>query len=106
MNLIKNKLSTNINKYINIFFNIITLNKLPLKGSLINFFLLLIGMISSLIIRYNHINIFVLPFPEYINNCIRLFSVLYSLYLLFNYLIITAHAYRLIDFFSLEKKKN
>lgn len=40
MNLIKNKLSININKYLNIFFNIITLNKLPLKGSLINFFII------------------------------------------------------------------
>lgn len=104
MNLTNKKTTNLFNRILNIFFNIITLNKLPLKGSLIYFLLLLIGIISSLIIRYSHINIFILPFPEYINNSIRIFSILYTLFLFFNYLIITAHAFKLINFINFESK--
>jgi hypothetical protein len=101
---IKNKLSNLFNKIMNILFNIITLNKLPMKGSLIYFILLLLGIISSIIIRYFYINNLILPFPEYINNCIIFISILYSLFLFFNYLIITSHAFKLINFFFIEKK--
>jgi hypothetical protein len=105
MNLIKNQPSTILNRILNIFFNIITLNKLPMKGSFIYFLLLLLGIISSIIIRYFYMNKLILPFPEYINNCIILISILYSFFLFFNYLIITAHAFKLIDFFFIEQKK-
>src|ERR1700675_4338498 len=106
MNLMINKINTCFNNLINVFYNIISLNKLPFKGSLTYFLLLLVGIISSIIIRYSYINGLILPFPEYINNSIMAFSILYSLFLFFNYIFITANAFKLIDFFSLERKRN
>jgi len=100
------KINTCFINLINIFFNIISLNKLPVKGSVTYFLLLLVGVISSIVIRYSYLNSLILPFPEYINNSIMAFSILYSLFLFFNYVLITANAFKLIDFFSLERKRN
>jgi hypothetical protein len=106
MNLIINKFNISLNRFANIFINIISLNKLPLKGSIIYFLLLLVGIISSIIIRYNHFNLLILDYPGYINNSIRIISILYSLFLFFNYLIITANAFKLINFFYEYKEMN
>jgi hypothetical protein len=106
MNLIINKFNISLNRFANIFINIISLNKLPLKGSLTYLLLLLIGIISSLIIRYNHFNILILDYPEYIIYSIRVVSILYSLFLFFNYLIITAHAFKLMNFFNEHKERD
>lgn len=106
MNLMTSKISIFFNNFINIFYNIISLNKLPIKTSLTYFILLLIGVISSLLIRFNYINIFILPFPEHINNIIRIISILYSFFLFFNYIIISVHAFKLIDFLKFKIKYN
>lgn len=106
MNLMTNKINNFFNNFINIFYNIISLNKLPIKSSLTYFILLLIGVISSLLIRFNCINMFILPFPEYINNIIKIISILYSFFLFFNYIIISVHAFKLIDFLKFKIKYN
>jgi len=94
-------LSLYFNKFITILYNIISLNKLPIKQSFIYFVLILVGVISSLIVRSNYIT--VLTFSDNSLICIRIFSIFYSLYILFNFIIITVHAFNLITFFLMEK---
>lgn len=75
----KKQISVYFDKIINILFNIITLNKWPFKESLTYFLLLLLGIISSLIVRFNCIDLIIDLLPEYINNSISIISILYSL---------------------------
>ena len=70
------------------------------------FLLLLLGVILNLLIRFNYVNILILPFSEYINNIIKIILILYSFFLFFNYIIISVHAFKLIDFLKFKIKYN
>jgi hypothetical protein len=89
-----------INKFLNILFNVIGLNKLPIKGGLTYFFLLITGIISSIIIRLNLLVKLNLDISNEVLITIKILSCLYACYLVFNFTIISKHAYNLIFYFK------
>jgi hypothetical protein len=89
-----------INKFLNILFNVISLNKLPIKGGLTYFFLLITGIISSITIRLNLLVKLNLDISNEVLITIKILSCLYACYLVFNFTIISKHAYNLIFYFK------
>jgi len=73
---------------------------LPIKGGLFYFFCLLIALICSIIVRLDLIFRLNLDIPDNLILFIKVFSVIYTCILFFNYLIISKHAYNLITIFS------
>jgi hypothetical protein len=94
-------LSKSFERYINLIFNIISLNKSPLKGGLKLLLFSLLGIFCSIIIRLNYHNKINLDFSNlgdvgsYIIILIGFISVLFSYLLVFKTTINTSHALNL-----------
>jgi hypothetical protein len=92
---------------ISLFIIAFQLNLLPRIKNKKYLLLLLIGILSSLIIRLNLLHKFNIYLPEIYLLILNLFSVLYACYLLFLYVIICRHAYILLfKFKHLYKNKD
>ena len=89
-----------VNKFLKILLNVIQLNKFPFKGGLNYFFLLLTGIICSIIIRLNLLVKLTVVIPNELLILIKIVSCVYACFLFFNFIIISKHAYNLIDYFN------
>jgi hypothetical protein len=103
------KSSQSLDRYIDLIYTIITVNKSPLKGGLTFFLFSLIGIFCSIIIRLNYQNKINLDFSNlgdvgpYIFILIGIISLLFSYLLVFKTIINTSHALNLITKFRLRK---